>query len=115
MSLKVFYLDDEPGLCEIFFDLFSSEKIQITTFSEPETAIKAIKENPPDLLFIDYRLPNTTGDEVALKLNNQIPKFLITGDIFIKTKYNFEKIFSKPYDDTEIQGILDRHLSFKNN
>ncbi len=105
MSLKIIYLDDEPELLEMFKDLYS-EEFDIKTYSVPETAIAEIKTHPPDLLILDYRLPGTTGDLVALSLNQNIPKILITGDLNIKPESNFIKIFNKPYDFEELLNFL---------
>lgn len=106
MPLKVVYLDDEPVLCEIFSDLFSSPQIEVKTFTDPSLAIKFINENVPDVIFLDYRLPGTTGDEVAQLLPPAIPKFLITGDTKVDTKYNFAQLFHKPYKEEEIVSAI---------
>lgn len=106
MLLKIYYLDDEVDLCENFVDHFTSKDVTITAFVDPKAAIEAIKKNPPDLLFIDYRLPGTTGDDVAMVLDPRLPKFLITGDISIKTKYQFVRVFSKPYREQDIAKVI---------
>ncbi len=111
MSLKVYYLDDEEGLCENFSDAFSTEKFCVITFTDPAKAVEAAKLNPPDLFFLDYRLPGTTGDQIAQALDPKIPKFLITGDIFIETNYKFMKVFAKPYSDEEILKVLHEYGS----
>jgi hypothetical protein len=54
MPLKIYYLDDEEALYEIFEDYFSSEAVEVTT-----------------------------GDEVAKVMAASIPKYLITGGIRI--------------------------------
>ena len=113
MPLKVYYLDDEEALCEIFVDYFASDSVEITTFTDPAKAIAVTQTNPPDLFFIDFRLPSTTGDEVAKSLPADIPKYLITGDIGVKTKYKFKALFNKPYKPEEIQKVLDAFLKIK--
>jgi DNA-binding NtrC family response regulator len=107
MPLKIFYLDDETDLLEMFSDTFSSADRVITTFSDPKTAIEAIRQTPPDILFIDYRLPNYTGDQVAQMIDPKISKVLITGDMQVKCNYNFLAIFEKPYSASKIEEILD--------
>jgi len=104
--LKVYYIDDEPDLCSIFTDAFSAADITITTFTDPLKGIEETKKNPPDLIFLDYRLPFMNGDQVALKMDAAIPKFLISGDLTHSTVYKFQNIFSKPYDILEIQEVL---------
>jgi two-component system LytT family response regulator len=106
MSLNIVYLDDEPELCEMFLDFFTSVNVSIKTFTDPQTAIDSINANPPDLIFLDYRLPNTNGDQVALKLSKSIPKVLVTGDITINTEYSFLKVFPKPYKHEEMESFI---------
>jgi CheY-like chemotaxis protein len=110
MSLKVVYVDDEVELCEIFQYTFEAENVSITTFTDPAVAFEAIAKSTPDLIFVDFRLPKTTGDEFALSLPPNIPKFLVTGDIMLETKYPFTKIFPKPYRKEEIQSCIANYL-----
>jgi len=102
MALKVFYIDDEPDLLDLFSDVFSSPEVEVTTFVDPDVAVSAIRETPPDLLFVDYRLPKTTGAQLAREIAPAIPKVLITGDLATARDPNFVGVFSKPLD---IEGI----------
>lgn len=111
--LKVYYLDDEPDLLEIFQDTFSDENIQISTFTDPAEALKAIQTAPPDLLFIDYRLPNTTGETFARKIDPSIPKALITGDLSTKAGEMFQALFSKPFRRAQIETFIRGYLNSK--
>ena len=113
MPLKVYYLDDEEALCENFVDIFASEAVEVTTFIDPAKAIALTLTNPPDLFFIDFRLPNTTGDVVAKSVAADIPKFLITGDINVSSGYKFKAVFNKPYKPEDIQQVLDGFLKIK--
>ena len=78
--------------------------------SEAAKAIAACNEKAPDIFFIDYRLPNTTGDNVALAVNENIPKILLTGDLSVSAEYHFDKVMSKPYHFSDIQIELDKLL-----
>ena len=108
--LKIYYLDDEEDLCSIFSDEFSSDEIEVVTFTEPQNAIEAAQKVVPDMLFLDYRLPATTGDEVAKKFLESIPKYLVTGDIEVKTEVKFQGIFSKPLNVEIIQKEISAML-----
>ncbi|MBY0515431.1 MAG: response regulator [Bacteriovoracaceae bacterium] len=114
MKLNVFFLDDEIDLCEQFQEFFSSEQIAITVFTDPLKAIEESKHQKPDLFFIDYRLPNTNGDLVALSLNQTAPMYLLTGEISVNVYYPFKGILVKPYDFKQIQEILDLEIQEKN-
>jgi DNA-binding NtrC family response regulator len=113
MALKVFYLDDEIDLCEIFFETFDSPEIEVKVFSEPSQILEAVQSNPPDVIFLDYRLPNTTGDLVALKMNNAIPKYLMTGELDVVTVAKFEAILTKANYVNDIQRVLNQKLQNK--
>jgi DNA-binding response OmpR family regulator len=111
MPLKVYYLDDEPDLCANFTDHFECEEIQVTTFLDAEKAISAVKDNPPDIFFIDYRLPGINGEEVAWITSDKIPKYLVTGESSVGTDYEFSGIIDKAHGIVEIRHILDEFLA----
>ena len=104
--MNVYYLDDEPALCDIFSDLFSTSDIQITTFTDASQAIQACSESAPDLFFIDMSLGDTTGDKVAQAVASDIIKVLITGSLSERSDDLFHACFSKPYNMVEIQMFL---------
>jgi DNA-binding response OmpR family regulator len=110
VTLDVLYLDDEPDLCMIFSDEFTSDEIQIRTFTDPEMAITDAKRIPPQIIFLDYRLPATTGDQVAQAMPPGIPIYLVTGDITVKTSFSFEAVFDKPFNADEIRRVLNSWL-----
>jgi CheY-like chemotaxis protein len=110
VALKVYYLDDEVDLLELFQDMFSSADVEITTFSDPELAIKTSAEIPPDLIFLDYRLPNTTGVKVALRLDPSIPKVLVTGELNSDDEFKFNSVILKPYRASEVRQTLESYL-----
>jgi len=113
MPFKIYYLDDEADLLEMFVDAFAEPGIEITTFATPAEAQLAIKNCPPDLLILDYRLPKITGDQIALGLDPKILKVLITGDLSVSPKANFARIFHKPYTTLEMRDFLSECRSKK--
>ena len=107
MTFKVFYIDDEEMLCENFEDQFATDEVEVYTFTDPEESLKQVNAIKPDLLFIDYRFPGTTGDEVAMRMPPAIPKALITGDIGLSPKYAFISMLQKPTTAEQVQQVLD--------
>lgn len=106
MALKIYYVDDEPELCELFEDLFSDEDVFIKSFPDPLKALEEINQNQPDILFMDYRMPGLSGVELAQKTNVEIKKFLISGENNLRTDYPFERILSKPLDTLLIRELI---------
>ncbi|MEW6990456.1 response regulator [Colwelliaceae bacterium 6441] len=113
MSFLIVYLDDEELLCDVFKEYLQSDELKIHTFTEEAAAINYCKNNPVDLLCLDYSLMHQTGDEVAAIIDKNIPKILITGELSVTPTYNFIKIIKKPYRlaelKTHITDILMQH------
>lgn len=55
-------------------------------------------------------MPNINGDQVAVKMNNSISTYLMTGELSVNTVYTFEGILSKSNYIQEIQQVLDKKL-----
>ena len=110
MPIKVYYVDDEPDLLELFSEEFESDEVHISTFPNPFEAIQQIEKDTPHLLFVDYRMPLMTGDEMALKLNGSFPIALMTGELDLKPSYHFHQIFHKPYDYEELKKYIHSFL-----
>jgi CheY-like chemotaxis protein len=111
--LRVLYLDDEPMLLDVFVDLFSSDKVDVSTFTDAHLAIAFAHEHQIDLAFLDYRVPGMLGDEVARRLPENLPKVLVSGELEISTTFPFLRILKKPLDLSEIQKIINEHLAKK--
>lgn len=106
MQLKVYYIDDEKDLCLAFEDDFSSEEIGVSTFSQFEKGIEAIKSNPPDLVFLDYRFKNATADQIVDQIPSEIPVVLITGEYGVSRGQRYLKVFQKPYRYGEVRRFI---------
>ena len=74
---------------------------------DPNEALISIATKGADLVFIDFRLPNITGDKIALKIDPKIPKVLITGDLHVNVEAIFDRVFYKPVDFTQLAQYLD--------
>ena len=104
--VSVYYLDDEPALCELFAEYFESGDIQVKTFTQAADAIAAVADESPMVMFIDYRLSDTDGEAVASQLPDDLPKVLITGDLAVTPDYPFEYIVSKPFSFRQVEEII---------
>lgn len=110
MPIKIYYLDDEVDLLSVFTDTFSSPTIEVITFSDPEKAIEAINSGSPDLVFLDYRLPNMTGIDIAKRIRTNVPLILLTADSGVlndsKTNSLFKAVFTKPFPVEKIEKFI---------
>jgi len=105
MTIKIYYLDDEKDLCEIFEELVASPPlIFVKTYSDPLLFLEAVIKEKPDIVFTDYRMPKMNGEEVAKRLDPSIAKYLVTGEIDYLSNDLFKKVFKKPIDYDEISA-----------
>ena len=92
-------VDDEPDCCEALATLLqrycSDVKILDICYSAP-AALQSIKEQPPQILFLDIEMPFMNGFELLEKL----------GDV------NFELIFTTSYDQYAIRAIRFSALEY---
>ncbi|AOW78885.1 hypothetical protein A3Q34_19780 [Colwellia sp. PAMC 20917] len=106
MKKLVYFLDDEIFLGEIFQEYFETENIDIGVFNHPKEAIEACISNPPDIMLIDYRLPEMTGLEVAQFIDDKIIKILMTGDFVVPVNDLFKLTINKPYKLEDLKSII---------
>jgi CheY-like chemotaxis protein len=108
MPLKVVYLDDEVDLLALFKTCFESPEITIKTFSVANEALEFIEKNLDiDLVILDYRLRETTGDKVAERLPSRLKKIIITGELSLIPPPGIERVFYKPLAIREIRDYLN--------
>lgn len=106
MPTIVYFLDDEAALGDIFKEMFDSDEVNVTVFIDAKEAIDACEISSPDIMFIDYRLLGTTGDDVAQSISVNINKILMTGELDVKVSYPFKRIIMKPYKLAELREII---------
>lgn len=107
MPIEVVYIDDEPELCSLFQELYDSSEIHVRAFTDPFQALDHINQSPPDVVFLDYRMPGLNGIELAEKLASSIPKYLITGEVLALEHPAIETVLRKPYGCSQVQDILE--------
>jgi DNA-binding response OmpR family regulator len=88
--------------------------------ADPEEGLRAILEDPPDLILLDLDLPYLSGFEVLQALRSDdasrsIPVIIITGRPDGETyercrKIGFEGFASKPLKREDLVGVVNKVL-----
>ena len=78
----ILVVDDELSILKMLSDYLKS-KYQIVTAINGQTALKFIKEKKPDLLIVDWMLPDIEGPEIVTRVRNfsdskDIPILMLT-------------------------------------
>jgi signal transduction histidine kinase/FixJ family two-component response regulator len=57
----ILVVDDEPGITRLCERLLKKVDYQVTSFTDPEEALKFVVQNNIDLLLVDIRMPQVSG------------------------------------------------------
>ncbi|MBI3873884.1 MAG: response regulator [Arcobacter sp.] len=113
---KIAIVDDEVMILNVL-SRFLSRKFDVTTFSNPVEALKAIKQNNFDLVLSDIMMPDLDGLSLLKNLRDSgcnVKVIMMTAfDTLDKAleahKYGAKNYFKKPFHSLE--EIQERILS----
>ena len=71
MKKKILLVEDDKSLQQLITYNFKKEGFKIDTISDGEEVVYQIRDNIPDLILLDWMLPNISGIEIIrqLKIN----------------------------------------------
>lgn len=80
---KVIVIDDEPFILMMIEDKLKRAGFHVTALRESKNAYALIKKEPPDLIILDWMMPELSGVELCKMLKadpdlTHIPVFLLT-------------------------------------
>jgi len=108
-------VDDEEGIRESLSGIFEDEGYTVLTAGTAEEAFDLLKEQTPDLMFLDVWLPGIDGIEALKKIreqNPELPIVMISGHGNIELAVNATRIGA--YDFLEKPLSLERVLLVAN-
>lgn len=86
----IYVIDDEQTISKGISMALEAE-YRVMTFSEAETALKAMKKDLPDLILLDIGLPGMNGIEALERIKGQYPDVLV---IMITAYEDFKSVVS---------------------
>jgi len=81
-DINILIVDDDPNFCETLKDSLVEAKYKIAVSYNGKQAIKYIKENEVNIVFIDIKIPILNGLEIYLaikKINPKVTGVMVTG------------------------------------
>ena len=70
MKQKVLVVEDDKDIQEIIEYNFTSEGYEVITCSDGEDAVELIRHETPDLVVLDWMLPNLSGSEILRQVRS---------------------------------------------
>lgn len=120
MSLKVAIVDDEKHACETLswqLDQIDIEIELIGKFQKPLQALEVLRENKPDLIFLDIEMPGLNGFQFIEELNMPEVNIVFTTayDQFALDAFRINAVdfLIKPIDTSELETALKRAIANK--
>jgi two-component system phosphate regulon response regulator PhoB len=111
---KVIVIDDEPFILMMIEDKLGKAGIDVITLRESRNAVETIKKEKPDLIILDWMMPELSGIEICRNLKNDpdlsgIPIFMLTAkgqdsDEQMGLKCGVTRYITKPFSP---KGLLD--------
>ena len=99
-KIRVLLVDDEPDFAQTMSYWFKTKGYSVSAASSGDEALRVIKSNPPDIVFLDILMPNMDGYTV-LKLvrefNRTLPVIMMSAyekESNVQKKANFYGVFN---------------------
>ena len=115
---KLLVVDDNIDFVQFIRRALEQEDYRISIALDGKTAIQKASTENPELILLDMKLPDMSGEEVFEKVkevNKDIPVVVITG--FVSDTYRSDAFAAhadgflcKPFKVDQIKELLKKHL-----
>lgn len=120
MQKKILIVEDEESLLKLESILLTTKGYHVQGVATGTAALKAVMENPPDLVLLDIMLPEVDGFEVCHQIKNNpqtrhIPVILLTAkkspeDMARGKEVGADEYITKPFKSTMVITAIERLL-----
>jgi len=125
-TLTILYIADDTGSTTLVEQALADRPtVNLLTASIAKQGIDLAREHQPDLIFLDFNLPDLNGDEVLTRfkmdpLTRQIPIYMLTSDAMdaqIERSKSLGAVgyLTKPLDTNYFLEVLDGNQKDENN
>lgn len=117
---KVIVIDDEPFILMMIEDKLKKAGLAVVTVRESTKAIDIIRNEKPDLIILDWMMPEVSGIDIcrAIKQEDglrQIPVFMLTAkgqdaDEQLGIQIGVERYITKPFSPKMLLEMVQETL-----
>lgn len=119
MNKKVLLIDDEVAIQEVAKIIFDCEGYSIQTLGSGKNLMRAVSQNRPDIILLDFSLPGQTGDAIAKKLKSfertrNIPIIMISAHHALEQlakNSGVNAFLAKPFSLTDLLSLVSSFTS----
>jgi DNA-binding response OmpR family regulator len=115
---RVLLVEDDAGIRAVVREVCRQQGYEVLEAERGQDGIQAGGEQQPDLILLDWVLPDISGIEVCRELRRQgvlCPVIMLTGrsskvDIVVGLEVGADDYITKPFDSRELAARLGAHL-----
>lgn len=121
MQKKILIVEDEESLLKLESILLTTKGFHVQGVATGTAALKAVAEDPPDLVLLDIMLPEMDGFEVCRQIKSSpqtrhIPVILLTAkkspeDMNRGKQAGADHYMTKPFKSSMVIASIERLLS----
>lgn len=115
---RLLIIDDDKDLLDLIKTYFELEGYVVFTLPRVDNIFKVFSQYHPDLILLDYQLPEENGDKICQQLKSNpatfdVPVIMISG--YSKAEldrdyHGWNGVVSKPFDLTDLQKTVEKFL-----
>jgi len=117
---KVIVIDDEPFILMMIEDKLKKAALDVVTIRESRTAMDVIRRELPDLVILDWMMPEVSGIDICRMLKQDdalrhIPVFMLTAkgqdsDEQLGRQIGVERYITKPFSPRMLLEMVQETL-----
>ncbi len=102
MKAKVLLVDDEAEFVSTLAERLCLREYEVQSVSQVEDALDIVRSNPPDVILLDFRMPEMDGIEVLKKIKQMNPLI----EVIMLTGYGDDLLLEKAINSGAFQYIM---------
>lgn len=116
MGNRVLLIEDEPNIIEAISFILNRDGWQVSSHTNGETAVQAVREAGPDVLILDVMLPGRSGYDILQELRGDpataaLPVLMLTArgqarDRALANELGATRFMTKPFANAEVLSAL---------
>jgi len=115
MTCKILVIDDEPEFCRLLASVLKEMGHEVSTASGGRQGLAKIRKNPPDVVFLDIKMPRMDGLEClrCLRKSKRKPVVVVMTGFGIsrargkRWRLGAEEYISKPFDLDDLKQLVN--------
>jgi two-component system, OmpR family, phosphate regulon response regulator PhoB len=117
VKMRILIIEDDPALIELLKYNLEAEGFETTIVEDGDNAMATIEDEQPDLMILDWMLPNTSGIEICRQVRQKpsskdLPVIMLTArneetDRIRGLKTGADDYVVKPFSPKELLARID--------